>query len=226
VDESVSTCWTVIRGAAAGEERDRETFARKYEPVIRAYFGARWRHDPLLADMDDAVQETFLDCFRQDGPLSRVNPLRPGGFRAFLFGVVRNISRRFERQRGRAALQPDSKLRLDAMASDETTFSKAFDRAWAQSMMKQAADLQRERAVKEGPEAERRVEILRLRFQEDLPIRKIARLFDADPAHMHHEYAKARKEFRVALLQVVVEHQPGNRPEAERECARLIALFG
>ena len=32
-----TTCWTVIRGAAAGDRDDRDLFARRYEPVVRAY---------------------------------------------------------------------------------------------------------------------------------------------------------------------------------------------
>ena len=36
------TCWTVIRGAAAGRAEDCAEFAQRYEGVIRAYLAARW----------------------------------------------------------------------------------------------------------------------------------------------------------------------------------------
>src|SRR5262249_46734204 len=84
-----STCWTVIAGPAAGHGPDREQFARLYTPVVRAWLGARWRQHPLLADLDDAVQEVFVECFRAGGVLQRADPERAGGFRPFLFGVIR-----------------------------------------------------------------------------------------------------------------------------------------
>jgi len=31
-----STCWTEVRGAAAGDAGEREAFARRYSPVVRA----------------------------------------------------------------------------------------------------------------------------------------------------------------------------------------------
>jgi hypothetical protein len=36
-----STCWTVIEAAAAGRAGDREDFARRYAPVVRAYLSSR-----------------------------------------------------------------------------------------------------------------------------------------------------------------------------------------
>ena len=39
---SESTCWTVIRAAAAGSPADREELARRYLGVVRAYLAARW----------------------------------------------------------------------------------------------------------------------------------------------------------------------------------------
>src|SRR5262245_7244949 len=66
-----STCWTVTRGAALGSAGDREEFARRYLPVIRAYLSSRWRHSPHLRDLDDAVQEVFVECFGQGGVLAR-----------------------------------------------------------------------------------------------------------------------------------------------------------
>jgi len=81
------------------------------------------------------------------------------------------------------------------------------------------------RAHAAGPEAQRRAEILKLRFGEDMPIRDIARLWDADPTRIHHEYATAREEFRAALRDVVAEHQGGTRADVEREAERLISCF-
>ena len=46
-----STRWTVVRDAARGCAASRAEFARRYEPVIRAYLGARWRGTPLLGEL-------------------------------------------------------------------------------------------------------------------------------------------------------------------------------
>src|SRR5262245_35421833 len=68
---SASTCWTVIRAAAAGSPDERTQFVDRYAPVIRTYLAARWRSCPLTQEIEDAIQEVFIDCFRQNGVLER-----------------------------------------------------------------------------------------------------------------------------------------------------------
>ena len=219
-----STQWTIIRAAADGSQRARVEFARRYEDVIRAYLGARWRGTPLRGEVDDAAQEVFLDCFRPDGPLSRADSDRPGGFRTFLFGVTRNVARGIERKRGRAReRQPTAEL--DAFSVDEAPLSKVFDRAWASALLGRAADLQLERARAKGTAAVRRHRLLALRFGEGLPIREIAVRWGEDAAVLHREYPKARNEFHAALRDVVREEQGGGPESVESECARLIEHF-
>jgi RNA polymerase sigma-70 factor (ECF subfamily) len=81
---------------------------------------------------------------------------------------------------------------------------------------------QRRRAAERGPEAEQRVELLRLRFEENLPIRTIAQRWGVPAARLHHVYAVARQEFRAALLEVVAVHHPGSPAEVEQEAASLL----
>ena len=88
--------------------------------------------------------------------------------------------------------------------------------------MAEAARLQRQRAAEGGPEAVQRVELLRLRFEENLPIRAIAELWGTDAARLHHAYALARQEFKAVLLEVVAFHHPGSRAEVEQEAASLL----
>jgi RNA polymerase sigma-70 factor (ECF subfamily) len=216
----------MIRGAAAGRAGDREGFAKSYAPVIRAYLGARWRGTPLVAEIDDAVQDVFVDCFRDDGVLARAEEDRPGGFRAFFFGVVRNAALRVERQRARRRDRPaDSSFDPDRLGGDEESLAANFDRAWATALLKQAGELQPRRARADGDGAPRRLELLRLRFEDGLPIREIASRWEEDPAHLHRQYAKARQEFRSALVEVVSFHHSGSRAEVIRECSRLLDLF-
>ena len=220
-----TTCWTVIRGAAAGDSGDRQTFVRAYDGLVRSYLRARWAGGPLLQEIDDATQEVFVEAFRDGGPLDRVRDDRPGGFRAFLYGVVRNVARRVETKRARRRDEQPGTGFFAAQEQDETRLTQVFDRQWATAVMRQAADQQAEWARGAGDAAERRVELLRLRFREGRPIREIARQWDADPTHVHREYARARREFREHLLQVVAFHQPGSREVIERSCAELLAML-
>jgi hypothetical protein len=92
--------------------------------------------------------------------------------------------------------------------------------------MREAARRQADEAGRRGPSAVRRVELLRLRFHDGLPIRDVARFWRADPARLHHEYATARREFLAALRAVVAFHHPGPPAEVDRACAELIHLLG
>jgi RNA polymerase sigma-70 factor (ECF subfamily) len=221
------TRWTIIRRAAEGLDPDRETFARLYEPVARAYLATRWRDSPLLGSIDDAVQEVFLDCFKEGGVLERAEPGRSGGFRAFFFGVLRKAALNLERKHARRRDRPgDRTFQPDLRPAEKDGLSTVFDRAWATAVLREAGERQAERAEEKGENAMRRVELLRLRFTDGLPIREIARLWDEDPKRLHKQYAKAREEFREALLEVVAYHHPGSPREAEEECAELYRLFG
>jgi RNA polymerase sigma-70 factor (ECF subfamily) len=219
-----STRWTVIRDAAKGDEAARSHFARRYEPVVRAYLSARWHHAPVGAETDDAVQEVFLECFREGGALKAVDSQRPGGFGAFFYGVMRNVARRYEAAR-RKAREKGADVELDAIEADDETLSRVFDRAWASVLLKEAAWLQAERAREKGEDAVRRVDLLSLRFEDGLPIREIARRWDVEPDWLHHQYARARDEYKQALKEIVREHQGIGGEALEEECFRLLQFF-
>jgi len=209
----------MIRAAAAGSPVEREELARRYLGIVRAYLAARWRGTSLREELDDATQAVFVECFRQGGVLDVAGTGRVPGFRAFLYGVIRNVARRFESRPIRVA-DP-----LPDIATDEAGQSQRFDRTWARAIMAEAAELQRTRAIERGAEALQRVELLRLRFEEDLPIRDIALRWATDPATVHKSYALARKEFRSALLELVAFHHPGSAVALEEEAARLLKVL-
>jgi RNA polymerase sigma factor (sigma-70 family) len=225
--ESDSTCWTVIRGAAGGHRADRDEFVRRYVTIVREYLSARWYSPARRPLVDDGVQEVFLECFRQGGALGRVDPARAGGFRAFLFGIVRNVALRLEtdahRRRLRADFMPPDEL--GQVPASEESLSKAFDRAWAKAVVREATDLLNSRAREAGDEAVRRAEILKLRFVDGMPIRDIARLWEADPAVLHHQYARARDEFRRALRDVVAFEHPDAGDGLDRHCDEVLAVL-
>lgn len=222
MQDSHSTCWEMLEAAVAGSRDARAQFAQRYEPIVRAYFCARWRSPPLRFELDDAVQEVFVECLKSGGILEKAQPDRPGGFRPFLYGLIRNVARRFESKR---AIAPHGEIEPEALPAQEETYSRVFDRAWAQSVMREAALRQAASAALAGPDAIRRHELLRLRFQEDLPIREIAERWQVDPAHLHREYAKAREEFRAALKDVLSTFHAISGAALERECADLLAML-
>jgi len=219
---SSATCWTVIRDAAVGDAAARQRFASLYEPVVRSYLRARWSRSGARGEVDDAVQEVFLDCFREDGALQRADPSRP--FRAFLYGVVRNIARRAEERRAKERDRHDS-ADLDGVAATGPSLSEAFDRAWALSLLRQARETMHARAAEGDAAAARRLDLLRLRFEAGLPIREIARRWGRDAAWTHREYRRARRDFREALLEALAFHHPASDGELETEARRLLGFF-
>jgi RNA polymerase sigma-70 factor (ECF subfamily) len=222
-----STCWTMIRAAAVGCAEDRENFVKAYAGPLRAFFGARWNVTPAVVEIDDAVQEVFLECFRSGGVLEHVDERRPGGFRAFLYGTARHVALRIEEKRMRdQRSRTPSGLDLARIETDETSVSDAFDRAWAQALLQEAARVMRERASSAGFDSGEQVRLLELRFGEGLPIREIARRTGAEPVHLHRLYQKSLKAFRAALEDVVARHHGGTPGEVKRECRRLQELLG
>lgn len=223
---SDTTCWDLIRAAASGDVAERERFVIWYQSPIRAYLIARWRGSRYMDFLDDAVQEVFAECFRSEGPLQRIDP-EQGGFRAYLYGLVRNVARQCERKFfNTRELTVEGDMMLAELAQDEAVLSGIFDRAWAQAVMKQAADVQRQHAQVAGVDALKRIELLQLRFYEGMPIRDIAARWGMDPAKVHREYAKARSEFRSALFEVIAAQQPGSAKELQQRAMELISLLG
>ena len=225
MDPGTTTCWTIVEGARAGDRHAREEFSRRYLPVVRAYLRRRWAGTGWLDEVDDTVQELFLECFKERGALERLDAGRPGGFRAYLYGVTRNVAGRVETRGARRRERNNVPgAGLDRVVADEATLSQVFDRAWALALIREAI-VRLERREKGGGCATRHAELLRLRFSEDLPIREIAARWGVDPAQLHHAYAAARGGFKRCLLDVVGEHHGGTRGDLERRCADLLQII-
>ncbi len=84
--------------AWAGGDRDagEALFARHFESV------ARFFHNKIERDHDDLIQKTFLGCVE-----SRARFRGDGSFRAFLFGVARNVLGKHLRTRYREPASVD-----------------------------------------------------------------------------------------------------------------------
>ena len=223
---SKSTCWDVIERAAAGDKEQREEFVRRYRPVVTEYLGARWRGTPLMREVTDTVHDVFVECFRQGGALSKADPSRAGGFRAFFFGVIRNVSLRVEEARARnREVQPTTSFDLDERRQAlDTSASRIMDRAWARAILQQAGARHRKAAETKGEEALRRVELLRLRFEENLPVREIAKRWEVDPEKLHQEYRRARREFR-RCLEEELAFQGHSSEDPDRQWEEFLSLL-
>jgi len=221
-----STCWTMIQAAAEGAEADRSTFAWRYGPAVRAYLGERWKSSPLVEAIDDAVQEVFVECFKQGGVLDRHDEITRGSFRSFFYGVVRNVALRFESRKAREReAQAATEFDFDEVTGADERLSEVFDRAWARSLLREAVVRMGRRAVEADEPARERVRLLHHRFYDGMTIREIARQRRLDEQAAYREFHKALKEFKATLREVVAFHSPDSPREAEHEFDLLVRLF-
>ncbi len=221
-----TTSWDLIESAAAGDPTRQNQFVALYGGLLRRFLTARWRGTRYLRRLEDAVQDAFVECFKPDGVLQAADRGRPAGFRAFLQGVVRHVAQRHESSAARELrVGVGVEVDLDDVDGHGTSLSRVFDREWALELVREAAAKMTARAARLGAPARRRVDLLRLRFQDGLPIRDIAERWQVDPAYLHHQYGKARAEFRALLLQVIALHHPGSDEEIERICHQLLERF-
>jgi len=213
-----TTCWTLIRGAADGSGAFRAEFVATYGAAVRRVLRMRWGGSARIADVEDASQDVFLECFRAGGVLDRVADGQVASFRKFLFGVVRNVARRHE---SRPVVQ-------DHLASDlirngpldlDADLGTIFDREWARLVVR----LARERLESgTSPLARKRAELLRLRYEESMPIRDIAAAWKEDPATLHHQFADAKAAFAAVLRAIVAEQVEGGTQAVEEELRFLL----
>ena len=213
------------KDAAIAREVFREEFGANYLPLVRGYLRHRWGGWPIAREIDDAVQDVFMECFRADGVLQSAKQDQ-GSFQAYLQATTRNVARRYEERVGtrRDRSQAESTF-LREQVSREASLSVYFDRSWAQEMMSQAGVSMKRRAGELGEDALRRYELLQLRFQEDVPIREVAKRWGVPDRQVHDAYATARREFYRCLREVVALH--GAAAHAlDAECEKLIELLG
>jgi RNA polymerase sigma-70 factor (ECF subfamily) len=219
-----STCWTLVRSAAAGDPESRAAYCRIYDPVIRAYLAARWRRPADHEEISDGVQEVFLQCFKPGGALERADSDRAGGFRAFLYGITRNVAATLEAARLRRQRE-HGPADFDAVDMDDATASRVFDRAFAKALTREARLLLAARAHP-GTPAANRLQALELMYEQGLPSRDIAKELGLDVTAVYPLMTRARKEFKAALLEVIAGYHPRDtREELERRCVEVFSAL-
>lgn len=222
---SMATCWTLIHAVHGGDRAARSDFVERYLPAVQAYLKARWSKGPLGSECDDAAHEVFVRCFSDAGPLDRLPTVSKGGFRSFLFGVTRNVAREIENDRRRRPRAEGGEA-ID-VAGENSRLSAVFDRQFARQVMREARARYQETASQGDEAARARLEILALRFDQNMPIRDIAKARGEDAARIHKEYARARREFRESLLEIVGEQNPDRSISEVQDFAKhLVELLG
>ena len=187
----------------------------------------RWRGRTLLLEVEDAAQDVFVETLKPGGAIESADP-RHGDFRGLLYGVVRNVARRFEERAARAsAREAGESVYLDDLPAQQAALSRVFDRAWAQSLMREAVLCHQREAEAGDADASRRFRVLRMRHDEGLAIREIAEALGApDPATVHNDYRQARRAFASHLRRVVARHTGTEGAAVDQECLRLTELLG
>lgn len=217
------TSWTLVLGAAGGSAPARDVFAARYGPAIAAYFAARWRLRPDEDRVFDATQDTLVECFKAEGALSRVDPVRPGGFRAYLYGIARNVALMAERRSARRReVSAGEGLDVEAGDRNEATLSLVFDRAFVRGIVREARERMARRSIR-SPAAEARYRVLALQFEHDQPPREIAARLALPVERVYELLKEARREYRDCLVETVASLHPGcSQAEVERHCVDLI----
>lgn len=216
-----------MRAAADGDRAARAKFARSYVGPIRAYLKHRWLGQALLLEVEDAAQDVFVEALKPGGALESADPRR-GDFRGLLYAVARNVARRFEERAAReGARRAGESVYLDELPHQQAALSRVFDRAWARSLMREAVLCHQQEAEAGDDDANRCFRVLRMRHDDGLAIREIARALGVpDAASVHNDYRRARRAFASHLRQVVARRTGTEGAAIDRECRRLAELLG
>lgn len=168
-----TTRWTLIaraQGDSAAARAALEELCRAYWPPIYAYIRTSLRSRDDAEAARDLTQGFFVVLFERR-LLGRVDRSR-GRFRSFLLIAVRNYladewsrARAQKRGAGEAILSLDVagiavvEARCADLLTDGTTPERAYERAWAQTLMERA--MERLREAHSAPGARDRFEALR-----------------------------------------------------------------
>ena len=123
------------------------------------------------------------------------------------------------------ATRAEALRQLREARSADPTASRALDLRWARQTIRNALQLQARRAHEEGEAARQRVELLRLRFEENLPIREVASRWKVDARFLHGQYRRARREFKITLKRLLSSRRNVPADELDQEIQDLLDVF-
>ncbi len=198
----VEATWRLVGAAAGGDPAARDEFCRHFAPQVRTWLRHRWSHAPFHGFVDDAVQETLLECLRPRGALARCDRERAThGFGAFLRSVAEHVAARIERRQARDYRH---QRRLEVARGRATRPQLAapaqIDRRWLAGRM-QAAMAQCDRRGKATPHSAH--ELLRLLFLDGLTVREIAARWHQRAEQVHELRRRALRRLRRCLVRML-----------------------
>lgn len=182
----------LLRASAAGDPRAFAHFVHRHEAAVHRYLVI---HAGPVADVDDALQETFIAAWR-----GAASFLGAGSAKAWLFAIARNALRHLIRRR---VGEPAHMESIDALAAGDSLDALAVEAGWgcaADDRMHSDAGLARETlevAMNRLPADER--EILTLRELDGLSGAETAELLQLSLPAMKSRLHRARLHLAAAL---------------------------
>lgn len=229
-----STHWSIVRGGASADAELRrvslERLCNQYWFPLYAHLRRKGRDADRSADL---VQGFFAQLLSRDG-LSTVKE-DVGPFRAWLMGALRNherdeVARERALKRGGGAVpipidpeEGERRLELAGESLDDPV--RAFDRAWALSVLDQGL-LLLEQEMKRSGDA-RRFEVLGPQLSiggDDRPREELARELGMKPVALRVALMRLRRRYQELLIQVVTD-SVGSAEEAGEELELLSAAL-
>jgi RNA polymerase sigma factor (sigma-70 family) len=176
------------RLVALGLERDREAFAelvKRYQsPLCALAFSARGD----ISQSEDLAQETFMIAWRTLGDLKH-----PQKFRAWIFGIARNLINNSLRQRNRNPLATAARL------DEETAATAAADPSERAISIEEQEILWK--SLEQIPQTYR--EPLVLFYRENQSIQRVAEVLDLSHEAVRQRLSRGRKLLQERLLAFV-----------------------
>ena len=220
-----STRFMTLR-AAGGDPSAHAAFAKRFLPEARRLLAARWTGGPFEQEVDDAVQEVFVEVLRPRGALRRVDRDHEGSIRSYFATVVRHVALRIEKGRVSryreqrvgefgSGLYPD--LREEPVRS--------LERAWAEHLLAEAWRELARGAGDRGGSRPDRVQLLRWRYESGRSMRELASVSGAATDTIYAELRQARRNFSASLRAVVARLEPESGDRLEERCKELLVAL-
>ena len=230
-----TTHWSVVLAAREG---DTPQAAKALETLCRAYwhplYGYVRRCGESPADAQDLTQAFFAQ-FLARGSLRAATPER-GRFRWFLLASLKHFLAN-ERERARAQKRGGGQLplSLDALEGEERyalepidalSADRAYDRAWATSLLEQARRRLREEFTTAG-RAERfeKLEQFLPGEQSLTPYAELAVQFQVTEGAIKADVSRLRRRYG-ELLRAEVAHTIGTHTDLDDELRHLVEVLG
>ena len=213
----LTTLWSRIEEIQRGDNSEAVwTFVSRYRRPLLSFVE---RRGFSTQDAEDVVQEVFLRLFTKEA-LARADRER-GRFRSFVLGIAKHVmseerARRSAKKRGGGERPiPLSEIpEVVQKESDETE----FEGIWADHLLRRALD-----ALEEDNPRQHRT--LKMRFEEELSYREIAKRMDRNLQQVKNDIHRARRKL-VKRIKKEIEGYCSSQSEFEDEVSSFLSFLG